>query len=271
MFITVLINLMTQTLEETLDIFPMDRVSPYEEGWHGSVKSRRDIAQCQHVSWNESTYEKYDLSLVVPESTVMRYNLHRYEDTVTSEQESGFSVHRSKYLLGSIAYVEDPYYTMSVLEPYEPGGCTERYFRTARSTVSSTSHRRFNGCKLAINAGYFSMTTGKCLGNVVSDGRLVQASKELNANFGIRQDGSIVVGYVPEEEILDGSYRQLISGVVWLVRNGTNYVNESMQLECPSHQQTGKMFTFVNVVSARTAVGHDRQGRVVIAHVSSNG
>lgn len=254
---------------EAPDIFLSDRVSPYEEGQHGSGRSRRDIAQCQHWSWGNRTYEEYQMDLVVPESTVLKYNLLRFADTVKSQLENPLSVHRTRYLLGSIAFVENPYYTMSILEPYDPGGCKMNYFSASRSTVTTTSSRREYGCKLALNAGYFSVTTGQCLGNVVSDGRIVQSTSEQNANFGIRQDGTIVVGYISEEEVLGGNYRQLISGVLWLVRNGTNHVNESMGLECASHQNTGKMSSFVEVLSARTAIGHDSEGRIIVAYVSN--
>lgn len=254
---------------EAPGIFPSDRVSPYEEGQHGSGRSRRDVAQCQHVSWSNRTYEEYQMDLVVPESTVLKYNFLRFSDTVRSQLENPLSVHRTRYLLGSIVFVENPYLTMSVLEPDEPGGCKMNYFSASRSTVTATSSRREYGCKLALNAGYFSVNSGQCFGNIVSDGRIVQSTSDQNANFGIRQDGTIVVGYIPEEEVLDGSYRQLISGVLWLVRNGSNHVNESMGLECAAHQDTGKMSTFVEVLSARTAIGHDTEGRIVVAYVSN--
>ena len=59
----------------------------------------------------------------------------------------------------------------------------------------------------------------------------------------------------------------IIVGVIWLVRNRTNYVNESKYLECSDNEDTGKMETFVNVISARSAIGHDDKGRVVLARV----
>ena len=52
-----------------------------------------------------------------------------------------------------------------------------------------------------------------------------------------------------------------------MVRNRTNYVNESKYLECSDNEDTGKMETFVNVISARSAIGHDGKGRVVLARV----
>ena len=114
------------------------------------------------------------------------------------------------------------------------------------------------------------VASGTCLGNMVSDGRIVQTTgNQQNANFGIREDGTIVVGYIPDEEVRNTTnpFRQLVTGVVWLVRNGTNYVNESKKLECASHQDTGRMDTFVDVLSARSALGHDAQGRLVMAQV----
>ena len=263
-FCVLLTLLFYSDLSAAPELFTSDRLSPYEDGSHGSRKTRRDISQCEHANWNNETYEQYNLELTVPESSEIFYELYRYEDTV---RRGALSVHRMKYLMGSIAYIRNPYYTFSVLEPSAPGGCNMKYLSAARSTVSATASRRLNGCVLAINAGYFSMTNGQCLGNIISDGRIVQTTEQQNANFGIRHDGTIVVGYISEEEVLSGSFRQLVSGVIWLVRNGTNYVNESMDLECASNQDTGKMSTFVNVLSARSAIGHDQHGRIVIANV----
>ena len=179
---------------------------------------------------------------------------------------------RKRYLIGSIAYIGQPYYTFSVLEPGHRGGCEVQYWSATRSTVRDTASHHYGGCRLAINAGYFNVRNGHCLGNIVSDGHIIQTSNnEQNSNFGLRQDGTLTVGYIPDEEILNSTnpFRQLIAGVIWLVRNGTNFVNESMELECSSHEDTGRMETFVNVISARTALGHDAQGRIVIAQVLS--
>ncbi|ELW72149.1 N-acetylglucosamine-1-phosphodiester alpha-N-acetylglucosaminidase [Tupaia chinensis] len=85
------------------------------------------------------------------------------------------------------------------------------------------------------------MATGECLGNVVSDGRPVSSSGGLqNAQFGIRRDGTLVTGYLSEEEVLDteNPFVQLLSGVVWLIRNGTVYINQSQDIECEETQET---------------------------------
>ncbi|XP_070269148.1 LOW QUALITY PROTEIN: N-acetylglucosamine-1-phosphodiester alpha-N-acetylglucosaminidase [Myotis yumanensis] len=165
---------------------------------------------------------------------------------------------------GHLTRAAEPLRTFSVLEPGGPGGCASR----RRATVEETA--RPAGCSVAQNGGFFRMATGECLGNVVSDGRRVSSSGGLqNAQFGIRRDGTLVTGYLSEEEVLDteNPFVQLLSGVVWLIRNGSIYINESQATECDETQETGSFSKFVNVVSARTAVGHDRKGQLVLFHV----
>ncbi|XP_036053709.1 N-acetylglucosamine-1-phosphodiester alpha-N-acetylglucosaminidase isoform X2 [Onychomys torridus] len=164
---------------------------------------------------------------------------------------------------GHLTRVAAPLRTFSVLEPGGPGGCAQK----RRATVQDTAVPA--GCLIAQNGGFFRMGTGECLGNVVSNGRLVSSSGGLqNAQFGIRRDGTLVTGYLSEEEVLDtvNPFVQLLSGVVWLIRNGSVYINESQATECDETQETGSFSKFVNVISARTAVGHDRKGQLVLFH-----
>nr|KAF6490352.1 N-acetylglucosamine-1-phosphodiester alpha-N-acetylglucosaminidase [Molossus molossus] len=164
---------------------------------------------------------------------------------------------------GHLTRVSEPLRTFSVLEPGGPGGCASR----RRATVEETA--RAAGCSVAQNGGFFRMDTGECLGNVVSDGRPVSSAGGIqNAQFGIRRDGTLVTGYLSEEEVLDteNPFVQLLSGVVWLIRNGSIYINESQAAECDETQETGPFSKFVNVISARTAVGHDRKGQLVLFH-----
>ncbi len=85
--------------------------------------------------------------------------------------------------------VHDPLKTVSVMEPAGPGGCG----MNVRATVEETAEAA--GCLYSQNAGFFNTKTSKCLGNVVSDGRMVQDSAGLqNAQFGIRKDGTLVFG-----------------------------------------------------------------------------
>ena len=45
--------------------------------------------------------------------------------------------------------------------------------------------------------------------------------------------------YVNNSELLNGKFKQLVGGVIWLVRNGSNYVDNSKITECPNVQETG--------------------------------
>ncbi|XP_055358991.1 N-acetylglucosamine-1-phosphodiester alpha-N-acetylglucosaminidase isoform X2 [Betta splendens] len=165
---------------------------------------------------------------------------------------------------GHMTVVHDPLRTVSVLEPGGPGGCG----MNQRSTVKETA--RTAGCLYAQNAGFFRTQSGHCLGNVVSDGRRVQDSGGVqNAQFGIRRDGTLVFGYLSQDDVLDQSnpFVQLVSGVVWLLRDGEVYINQSLKAECDETQETGHFHNFVDVVSARTAVGHDADGNLLLFQI----
>lgn len=47
--------------------------------------------------------------------------------------------------------------------------------------------------------------------------------------------------YLSQDEVLDQSnpFVQLVSGVVWLLRNGEVYINQSLTAECKATQETG--------------------------------
>ncbi|XP_034729582.1 N-acetylglucosamine-1-phosphodiester alpha-N-acetylglucosaminidase [Etheostoma cragini] len=153
-----------------------DVLQPYGHG-HGPSLSHRHVRDCQSVVHGNSTYESHPSSredgLPVAESTVF------VSDVPGS----------SRVVYGHITAVRDPLRTVSVLEPGGPGGCGMKQ----RASVEETADAA--GCLYAQNAGFFGTSTGRCLGNVVSDGRLVQDSGGLqNAQFGIRKDGTLVFG-----------------------------------------------------------------------------
>ncbi len=83
---------------------------------------------------------------------------------------------------------------LSVQEAGGSGGCAARRLVPVAATADVA------GCEVAFNAGFFvpkGADLGMCLGNVVSDGRVVQRAAHQNVNFGIRADGSLFVGYLP--------------------------------------------------------------------------
>jgi hypothetical protein len=81
-----------------------------------------------------------------------------------------------------------------------------------------------------------------------------------------------VVGYLSKEDVEEAQqsatpFDELISGILWLVRNGTEFVESSKFEEDAGAQETGDVNTFINVRSARTAVGHFKDGRLGIVQV----
>ncbi len=135
-------------------------------------------------------------------------------------------------------------------------------------------------CSVVTNAGFFNISNNACFGNVVTQGKVIQTSKSHNVNFGIR-NGSFVVGYVDEGEVLDESNRfeTLVTGLIWLVRRGSSFVTESLTRSGLPVSGSGSVGTgedmsiqsngpnFARILSARTAIGHDSSGRLMILQV----
>ncbi|XP_052474082.1 N-acetylglucosamine-1-phosphodiester alpha-N-acetylglucosaminidase [Carassius gibelio] len=231
-----------------------DLLLPYTKS-HGPSHSHRHVRDCQPIAHGNVTHETWAAS---KDSTSPVFKSNIFISDITDDS----GVHRR--VSGHITEVHDPLRTVSVLEPGGPGGCRRRH----RELVEHTAKTR--KCLIAQNGGYFDIDSGQCFGNVMSDGKLVGNSRGIqNAQFGIRKDGTLVFGYLSEDDVLDqvNPFVQLISGVVWLLRNGEIYINESMQAECDKTQMTGKFQEFVDVISARTAVGHDAEGKLVLFHV----
>ncbi|KAK0141080.1 N-acetylglucosamine-1-phosphodiester alpha-N-acetylglucosaminidase [Merluccius polli] len=225
-----------------------DLLLPYAKR-HGSAHSHRHIRDCQPVVHGNVTYETWPSSqhrgVPVAETSVF----------ITDVPGS------TRWATGHMTMVHDPLGTLSVLEPGGPGGCGFNH----RAKVEETAEAA--GCLFSQNAGFFNPHTGQCLGNIVSDGRLVQDSNGVqNAQFGIRKDGTLVFGYLSEDDVANqvNPFVQLVSGVVWLLRKGQVYINQSLQAECDKTQETGALRTFVDILSARAAVGHDADGNVVL-------
>lgn len=60
--------------------------------------------------------------------------------------------------------------------------------------------------------------------------------------------------YLSQEDVLDQSnpFVQLVSGVVWLLRNGEVYINQSLAAECDKSQETGAYQT-INLMPIQTS------------------
>ncbi|XP_008281402.1 N-acetylglucosamine-1-phosphodiester alpha-N-acetylglucosaminidase isoform X2 [Stegastes partitus] len=228
-----------------------DLLLPYADG-HGPTHSHRHVRSCQPIAHGNTTHESH------PSSN------HSGRPVADSTLFASDVPGSSRWVYGHMTVVHDPLRTVSVLEPGGTGGCKMNHRVSVEETAAAA------GCLYAQNAGFFNTHSGACLGNVVSDGRRVQDSGGVqNAQFGIRSDGSLVFGYLSQEDVLDESnpFVQLVSGVIWLLRDGEVYIKQSLEAECDKMQETGHLRTFVDVVSARTAVGHDAEGKLVLFHI----
>jgi hypothetical protein len=128
------------------------------------------------------------------------------------------------------------------------------------------------GCQVVTNAGFFNVTSGTCTGNLISGGVIHQLTDKHNVNFGMR-DGEFYIGYLSRDEIMDPSlpaFDFLISGLGWLVRGGRSYIDESLSTledaENMSVQSNGAA-VFKTLKSARTAIGHDAEGNLMLLQV----
>ena len=230
-----------------------DILYPYPSIWHhlDSTRSHRHVRDCQPKKHGNLTHETIK--------------------TLKQSKEIQLDYFMKKFLayglqFGHHAIIKDPATMISIQQPLD-GGCQN----LSTSTVKDTAIQ--NGCYIATNAGYFVPSDrtpyGACLGNIISDSKVIRKTGIQNANFGIRRDGSIVIGYLSEDEVTDSEnpFVQLVTGVGWIIRNGKSYATESIKAECKDTQTTGDMQRFFDVQSARTLIGVDGNGYVHLVTV----
>jgi hypothetical protein len=165
------------------------------------------------------------------------------------------------HVVGHLVTLANPEGRVSLALP--PGGCGNREL----TTMTAKAHKPI--CKLAINAGYFNVHNGACIGNVVSDGQIIQTVplSQGNVNFGIK-NGKFYIGYFSPDEIGRAGFDHMVSGVVWLVRNGKNYVEQGWKEANITVQTSGDKYA-TNLAS-RTAVGFDAAGRLIIVQIDGS-
>merc|ERR1719229_1266462 len=76
----------------------------------------------------------------------------------------------------------------------------------------------------------------------------------------------MLIGYFKPEEM--AGFQHLVSGVVWLVRDGKNYVELGWKEANITVQTSGDKYA-TNLAS-RTAVGYDKHGRLVIMQIDGS-
>jgi len=170
----------------------------------------------------------------------------------------------TQHVNGHVAMLSNPQKHFSVVPPL-PGGCG------TFSRVSDVANLHSPKCRFATNAGLFNVHTKACYGNIVSNGKILQTVplNETNVVFGVK-NGRYIVGYVSPEDIKGGGFEELVAGLGWLVKNGTNVVKETWKDANIDVQTSGKGFKYARMRSGRTAVGHDSEGRLVIFQVDGD-
>ena len=118
-------------------------------------------------------------------------------------------------------------------------------------------------CAGAMNAGFFNIYTGQCLGNLVSQGAVIQAPGGKNAMFGLTKTGQFVAGYLSLSNITDNSFEELVTGIGFLVRNGANWVEKAIVEEEVD-------FNFVYEKAPRVAVGVKSDGTLLMVEVDGD-
>ncbi|XP_002730653.1 N-acetylglucosamine-1-phosphodiester alpha-N-acetylglucosaminidase-like [Saccoglossus kowalevskii] len=232
-----------------------DYLTPYRPGNHGPRHSHRYIRDCVGREEGELIHEAYNVHERSTDEPLIEAR-HFIYDIVSDSGET-------HTIQGHHTTVNDPM-KLSVLEPSTPGGCDRKDLETVVETGKQKQ------CIMGLNAGFFNTSDGSCLGNVISDGRLVVDSGGLiNANFGIKENGQMVFGYFSQEEVTNPEvpFMQLVAGVIWILKDGEVFINTSKEIECEDMQETGEMDYFVDVLSARAAVGHDKEGRLIMVQV----
>ena len=225
-----------------------DILFPYSsyEHFHDMTRTHRYVRDCQRKEHGNLTHQT-----IKPR-------------TISEEVELTSFLHGVN-MFGHHAVIKDPARMFSVQEPVG-GGCGVN----ATSTVPQTASQ--NGCFIATNAGYFTPEEpgyGTCLGNIIINSKIIQKTDIQNANFGIRQDGTIVVGYLSEDEVTDqlNPFVHLVTGVGWIIREGKSYLDESQKAECKKIETTGTLHKFFSVVAARTLLGVDENGFIHLVTV----
>ena len=245
-------------------------VYPYEADVHwGTRRSHEEVSRLYASLFGEKMQNASGVYSVFPASSGSGNPL----DPAYIEHYRIETSDPGPLVLGHLFVVSNPIGRFKVHEPgvNSSQGCDARTLMTV-----AKSSAPYN-CRVSTNAGFFnpkrsSATFGECLGNLVVNGVPVRAPGTQNANFGLLKNGSFVAGYIPMEMVSregpngekTSDFETLIAGVVMLVKDGVNFVGISEKLENETTQTTGSITYFIDVVTARTAIGHDKLGNLLI-------
>jgi N-acetylglucosamine-1-phosphodiester alpha-N-acetylglucosaminidase len=171
-----------------------------------------------------------------------------------------FSRHFSngRPITGYLAVLENPMNHFGIFPAPGSRVVHHQYTCTLHKTSETAAADK---CLFAINAGFFNMQTGACLGNVVHNSSILQIdNRDKKCNFGITQDGEYVTGYLSDADVRHLRFAEVITGKGWLIRNGTSFLAQSLVEENIDHR-------FETIKAPRSGVGFDKDGRLMLLSV----
>eukprot|EP00607_Mallomonas_marina_P000535 CAMPEP_0182424676 /NCGR_PEP_ID=MMETSP1167-20130531/10907_1 /TAXON_ID=2988 /ORGANISM="Mallomonas Sp, Strain CCMP3275" /LENGTH=745 /DNA_ID=CAMNT_0024604663 /DNA_START=94 /DNA_END=2331 /DNA_ORIENTATION=+ len=126
-------------------------------------------------------------------------------------------------------------------------------------------------CQVAASAGLFNVSEGQCVGNLVSRAKVLQSGAPKGTHFGVRRDGLFFTGPIDSFDLknLSSVFESLVTGDVWLVRQGLQYIKHSIT----DLSEEGLLpRTLLNDThrSARSAIGYDSSGRLMMLQVDGS-
>lgn len=132
----------------------LDILQPYK-GHHGPKhRTHRQVRECQDVRYGNVTHSKLlshgfrgNISLPIADT---RHMIHVIQENYYLRRD----------VLMHLSVINNPFLTVSVLEPETDNGCE----KDLRATVLESAKQE--QCIVAINAGFFNTTSGACKGRL---------------------------------------------------------------------------------------------------------
>lgn len=135
----------------------LDILQPYRDHHGPRHRTHRQVRECQDVKYGNLTHSKIlshgfneNVSLPIAET---RHIIHVIQQTYYLRRD----------VLMHFSVINNPFHTVSVLEPKMEHGCKEG--EAVRATVLESAKQE--ECIVAINAGFFNTTSGACKGMTV--------------------------------------------------------------------------------------------------------
>eukprot|EP01116_Phalansterium_solitarium_P012644 TRINITY_DN29124_c0_g1_i1.p1 TRINITY_DN29124_c0_g1~~TRINITY_DN29124_c0_g1_i1.p1 ORF type:complete len:267 (-),score=84.79 TRINITY_DN29124_c0_g1_i1:177-977(-) len=170
-----------------------------------------------------------------------------------------FPAHRSSSPTANISFVVDTrhdvngfYFVidnpMDHFHVYFPQQSDGKCGGRQQTDVQAKAHN----CTLAMNGSPFSFSDPTCLGDIVSDGKIVLdegSEGPTDVDFGLTQDGNFIIGNLQPSDVHSLGFVQLLSAFGWLVQVGVPLPDNN---------------TFI---AGRTIIGADKDGRLILFQI----